>query len=485
MIADTFLRSLERLDGESQKLVKQAAFEFQLNPANPGFQFHKLEGAKDKRFSSARVNRDLRLIIHRDGASSLMLCYADHHDAAYAWAERRVLDVHPTTGAIQFVEVEERVQEVVRQVVREEEPPIFAKYAPDYLLALGVPPQWLDAVRTVGETAFLDLAVNLPSEVSERLLELAEGKPVPRPTTAPPEDPYEHPDSKRHFRVMESRDELSRALAAPWDQWLVFLHPDQRRYADNDYKGPARVYGGAGTGKTVVAVHRAVRVARAATGKVLLTTFSKTLANHLARQVALLAQGDQEVLARIDITHLHKVALGLRNKQRGGKPLAFAETEVLDRVLEQAALAHGEDPTFAREEFWAVVDAQGLQTFEAYREATRTGRGTPLGLKRRAALWRVFDAALKHMEAQGQVTWSGLMAQAIEALRADAPPYQHVVVDEAQDFGPAELRLIRALAPSASNTFSCAATKASASTKRASAGPRWAWTSEGAAFGSR
>jgi mRNA-degrading endonuclease RelE of RelBE toxin-antitoxin system len=450
MIADTFLRSLDKLDGESQRLVKQAAFDFQLNPANPGFQFHKLEGARDKRFSSARVNRDLRLIIHRDGASSLMLCYADHHDAAYAWAERRVLDVHPTTGAVQFVEVEERVKEVVRQLVREQEPALFDKYEADYLLALGVPPPWLDAVRAVGETAFLELTDKLPSEVMERLLELAEGKPVPRPVTVAAQDAYQHPDSQRHFRVLESRDELSRALDAPWEQWLVFLHPDQRRYANSDYKGSARVYGGAGTGKTVVAVHRAVRLAREGRGKVLLTTFSKTLASHLQRQVALLAAGDESVHSRLDIIHLHRTATTLWAKERR-KPFQAAERSTVDALLQRAASAHGEDPQFAREEFWAVVDEQGLSTFDDYREAPRKGRGTPLGLKRRHALWNVFGAVLERMDEQGQWTWNSLMAQTTALLETQGCPYRHVVVDEAQDFGPAELRLIRALAPRGDN----------------------------------
>jgi mRNA-degrading endonuclease RelE of RelBE toxin-antitoxin system len=460
IIADTFLRSLERLDGESQKLVKQAAFEFQVNPAHPGFQFHKLERAKDKRFSSARVNRDLRIIIHRDGASSLMLCYADHHDAAYGWAERRMLDVHPTTGAIQLVEVEERVQEVVRTVVREQEAPIFARYEPDYLLALGVPPQWLDALRTVGETAFLELAVHLPSEVGERLLELAEGKPVPRPVavtaTAKLADAFEHPDSQRHFRVMESRDELAHALDAPWDRWLVFLHPDQQRYANSHYKGPARVYGGAGTGKTVVAVHRAVQLARAGRGRVLLTTFSKTLSNHLRRQVELLAGVDPFVLERLDVIHLHQLATSLWS-EHAGRRFVRARKDTVEALLAQAARAHDEDVDFAREEFWAVIDAQGIVELEQYLDAARTGRGAALGVKRRRALWQVFSAVLERLQARRELTWNGVVSAATSLLDKHGSRYTHVVADEAQDFGAAELRLIRALAaPGVDDVFLCA-----------------------------
>ncbi len=110
-IADTFTDSLAKLTGEEQKVVKTTAFDLQLNPANPSMQFHKLDKPKDKRFWSVRVSGDLRLIVHKFD-TSLLLCYVDHHDKAYAWAERRKLEAHPKTGAAQFVEIRETVKEV-------------------------------------------------------------------------------------------------------------------------------------------------------------------------------------------------------------------------------------------------------------------------------------------------------------------------------------------------------------------------------------
>ena len=111
-IADTFTDSLARLTGEEQKAVKTTAFDLQMNPESPGMQFHRLDKAKDKNFWSVRVNDDLRIIVHKTD-KSLLLCYADHHDPAYRWAERRKLEIHPKTGAAQLVEVRERVQEII------------------------------------------------------------------------------------------------------------------------------------------------------------------------------------------------------------------------------------------------------------------------------------------------------------------------------------------------------------------------------------
>ena len=110
-IADTFTDSLARLTGDEQKSVKTTAFDLQLNPTNPGMSFHRLDNARDTNFWSVRVSADIRLIVHRS-SGSLLLCYVDHHDHAYRWAERRRLDVHPKTGAAQFVEIRERVEEV-------------------------------------------------------------------------------------------------------------------------------------------------------------------------------------------------------------------------------------------------------------------------------------------------------------------------------------------------------------------------------------
>jgi len=88
LIADTFTDSLATLTRDEQKSVKTTAFDLQMNPVNPGMSFHRLDKARDKNFRSVRVSSDIRLIVHKTEAS-LLLCYVDHHDKAYDWAERR------------------------------------------------------------------------------------------------------------------------------------------------------------------------------------------------------------------------------------------------------------------------------------------------------------------------------------------------------------------------------------------------------------
>jgi hypothetical protein len=185
-----------------------------------------------------RVSSDIRLIVHKT-AASLLLCYVDHHDKAYRWAECRKLETHPKTGAAQLVEIRERVEEIaVPRYIEVEQPPpmrptaakpiLFAQVPEDELLGYGVPLEWLPDVRAANEDTLLDLADHLPAEAAEALLELATGGKPQRVALAKVANPFDHPDAQRRFRTLANVEELERALAYPWEKWTIFLHPAQR-----------------------------------------------------------------------------------------------------------------------------------------------------------------------------------------------------------------------------------------------------------------
>lgn len=345
LIADTFTESLARLTGDEQKAVKTTAFDLQLNPANPGMQFHKLDKARDKNFWSVRVSSDIRMIVHKS-SGSLLLCYVDHHDKAYSWAERRKLQTHPMTGAAQLVEIRETVQEIVVPTYVEAEVveppktqlPLFDNHPDDELLAYGVPDEWLSDVRSATEDTLLAIIDHLPGEAAEALLELATGGKPHVPDVVAATDPFEHPDAQRRFRVMSNVEELTRALDFPWEKWTVFLHPEQRQLVERDYAGPARVSGSAGTGKTIVALHRAVHLARAnPDSRVLLTTFSDALARALLTRLNRLVSGEPRLAERIDVHSLTAVAQRLHKMHCG--PVAIAESDVVKECLAEASKA--------------------------------------------------------------------------------------------------------------------------------------------------
>ena len=335
-IADTFTDSLARLTGDEQKAVKTTAFDLQLNPANPGMSFHKLDKAKDKNFWSVRVSSDIRLIVHRSEAS-LLLCYVDHHDKAYDWAERRKLETHPKTGAAQLVEIRETVKEIVVPVYVQTEITVAPKPP------TATKPHFRRAVRR--RTARLRRACRVAHRREDGNRGHAAGS---WPTTCRPRrprrcwnwrpaasraclqpaaaaaTPFDHPDAQRRFRVMANVEELQRALDFPWEKWTVFLHPEQREWVERDYTGPARVSGSAGTGKTIVALHRAAHLARThPDARVLLTTFSDTLANALQTKLKRLLSNEPRLAERIDVHSLN--AIGLRLYKAHVGPATIAE----------------------------------------------------------------------------------------------------------------------------------------------------------------
>ena len=453
-IADTFTDSLARLTGDEQKAVKTTAFDLQLNPANPGMSFHKLDNARDSNFWSVRVSADIRLIVHRS-SGSLLLCYVDHHDRAYRWAERRKLDVHPKTGAAQFVEIRERVEEVrvpvyVEAPVSAAKPALFSSTPEQLLLGYGVPQEWIGDVQLATEDTLLDLVDHLPAEAAEALLELATGgEPKIAAPATPEASPFEHPDAQRRFRVVASVEELERALSSPWDKWTIFLHPEQRQLVERDYSGPARVSGSAGTGKTIVALHRAAFLARAhPDARVLLTTFSASLANALRAKLRRLIGNEPRLGERIDVLAMDAVALRLHETQIGPVRL-LARDDLAARLSRAAANVPGLrfGLPFLLNEWEQVVDARQLTSWDAYRDVRRLGRKTRLSDAQREQLWAVFDAVRAGLAADGLVSMDGVFTRlAQELAQRPHPPFEHVVVDEAQDVSIAQLRFIAAIA---------------------------------------
>jgi len=467
LIADTFTASFNRLSGVDQKAVKASVFDLQMDRTGNGLQLHRIDKSKDPNFWSARVNRDVRLIVHKTD-ESLLVAYVDHHDAAYVWAERRRIEAHPRTGAIQIVEIRERVDDVAapatfdfvfpesakRAEAKASPPSLFSSLDDDALLSIGVPADWLADVRAANEDGFFALAVHLPAEASEALLEFAATGKLAVPASAAA-DPFTHPDALRRIRPIADQEELEQALAFPWEQWGVFLHPSQRALVERSFSGPARVAGSAGTGKTIVAIHRAVRLAREnPVAKILLASFSQPLADAMAKKVLVLAPETGGIVARITTTSFWGIAEQMYQLEHGVRPRIASDAILRERLLAAAATTalKGFSGRFLLSEWTNVVDAWGLSSLEAYSTVERMGRKSRLGPNQRARLWPVFAAVREALAAERHTTWAHVFTGLADALAGRlVKPFDHVIIDEAQDLAPAELRFFAALAPAGPN----------------------------------
>jgi hypothetical protein len=328
-------------------------------------------------------------------------------------------------------------------------PLLFEKMKKAELMSFGVPEEWVDDVRRADEDTLFDVIKHLPAEAQEFLLKLAVGEnpqpPEPVPASA---DPFTHPDSQRRFRVLENIDELRLALDFPWERWAVFLHPAQRQLVERKYSGPARVSGSAGTGKTIVAIHRAVHLARSnGKARILLTTYSKTLAHNLRLKLGCLVAGAPEVASRIEVKPITAVGHDLYTKAFGQPNMAT--DSVVSSLLSTAAREEGASfsPLFLKSEWEDVVDAWQVKSWEEYSGVQRLGRKTRVGPKQRESMWRIFERVRKGLAERKMVTWAGLFDRLGDnLLEAKQKPFDHIVVDEAQDLSVAEARFLARLA---------------------------------------
>ena len=460
LIADTFTASFNRLSGLDQKAVKASVFDLQMDPTGNGLQLHRIDKSKDPNFWSARVNRDVRLVVHKTG-DSLLVAYVGHHDDAYVWAERRRIEAHPRTGAVQIVEVRERVEEVVSPtgfdfvfppLAPAETPPLFAALDDEALLSIGVPTDWLADVRAADEEGFFALAAHLPAEASEALLEYAATGRLAAPAPlALSTDPFAHPDALRRIRPIADQEELEQALAFPWEKWGVFLHPSQRDLVGRSFAGPARVAGSAGTGKTIVAIHRAVRLAREKPeARLLLASFSRPLADAMAKKLLVLAPETGGIVPRIKTASFRDVAEQMFQLQHGVRPRIASDAVLRERLRGAANEAglKGFSDRFLLSEWTNVIDAWGITSFETYATVQRMGRKSRLGPNQRERLWPVFEVVRRSLAAERYTTWAEVFTSlAISLGGRPNKPFDHIILDEAQDLAPAELRFFAALAP--------------------------------------
>jgi hypothetical protein len=460
LIAETFTAAFNRLSGQDQKAVKASVFDLQIDPTGNGLQLHRIDRSKDPNFWSARVNRDVRLVVHKTG-ESMLVAYVGHHDDAYAWAERRRIEAHPRTGAVQIVEVRERVEEVAPPETFDfaapevpaslaTQPQLFASLHDDALLSVGVPADWLADIRAATEEAFFALADHLPAEASEALLEYAATGILPAPVSATA-DPFAHPDALRRIRPVADQEELEQALAFPWEKWGVFLHPSQRDLVNRSFAGPARVAGSAGTGKTIVAIHRAVRLAREnPNARILLASFSQPLADAMAKKLRVLAPETGGIVPRITTASFRGIAEQMFQLEYGVRPRIASDAILRERLgaAANSVRLKGFSDRFLLSEWSNVIDAWGITSADAYATVQRMGRKSRLGPNQRERLWPVFDATREALAAERYTTWAEVFTGLAEALAGRAhKPFDHLILDEAQDLAPAELRFFAALAP--------------------------------------
>lgn len=465
-LSQDFLEAYSEIQKGQQKQVREFIERFRANPAAPGINFETIQSAKDKSLFSVRINQAYRAIVYHPSKDVYVLTWVDHHDDAYRWAEKKQLVVHPETGALQIIPTE--IPEIVPEKVAAQQKArcLFDGLKDKHLLGLGVPEALLPLVRSIASEEQLYRAESeLPQEAYEALFYLAAGSTVEQilrdrelPEQRPPVNTGDiataliNEDSQRRFYVVPDDKELADVLNAPLAFWRVFLHPKQRNIAAMNANGPMRVLGGAGTGKTVVAMHRAKHlVSNVFTGKtdrILFTTFTRNLATDIFENLRTLCGVDE--LSRIDVINLDQWVSNFLRTQNYSSEVVFGAdgNQAWQSALNQKDSSLGLSDEFYRSEWEQVVQLQDIRGADAYIRAPRLGRGTRISRDKRIKIWPVFQEYRALLNEQGKKEFIDLLrdARCLIEVKKMPPKYKAVIVDEAQDMSNEAFRLIRLLA---------------------------------------
>ena len=460
-----FLSAFARLPSQQQRGVRALIARFNNDSAASGLNYERINGAKDPNMRSLRIDRGYRAIVLKPARGDVhVLLWADKHDDAYDWATRRRCDVNPESGAVQvYLPQDDGPAEPLPATA--EPKGAFASLKDRELMRLGVPQAMLPEVRGIADADGLEsIEERLPAEAHDALFLYLAGdsyEDLVREREAPPtvdvEDftaALQRPESQMRFAVAADEMELEAMLNAPLARWRVFLHPSQRRLVERDWNGPLRVLGGAGTGKTVAAMHRARYLARTLPdGRILFTTFTRNLAADIKHNLGAICTPEE--MQRIEVTNLDRWVTHYLRGQRYQFQLQFGRLrEAWQIALDVRPPAPNLPDAFYDDEWEQVVQASAVADRQAYLSISRAGRGTRLNRADRARVWPVFEEYRAQLAERGVKEVDDAYRDATALLTGEASDpagYAAVIVDEAQDMGAPAFRLLRAIAPPGRN----------------------------------
>ena len=467
-ISSDFFTALSKLPKTQMSKTIKLVEKFKSNPRALGLNYEKLHATKN--MYSLRVNGSYRCIVMSPEKNDVyILLWVDNHDDAYDWAKKHKCSVNTETCSLEIIQTQHSVADITISP-KVEHPSFFSRFKDKELLKLGVNDELLEYIKAIDNEVELDvMRTYITEEVYEALFYLLAGESYDSVynylyadnTTVLDDDfiaALENDSSKRTFYVIEKDDtELMNMLNAPLEKWRVFLHPTQRKLVEKEYNGPVRVLGGAGTGKTVVAMHRAKYLASQISlfenKKILFTTYTKNLAIDIYENLKKIC--DEETLSKIEVKNLDQWVYEFLTKHGYKNEIVYSNKT--DELWENALTSKPQnlevEDSFFKEEWERVVQSNSVNTLNDYIKVSRAGRGTRLSRAQRKLIWEVFEEYKLLLSTKNYKEPSDAMRDVRVLLKqsGDDGLYSHIVVDEAQDFNAEAFRLIRDMVPESKN----------------------------------
>jgi mRNA-degrading endonuclease RelE of RelBE toxin-antitoxin system len=456
---DKFLESLIKLPQGTQKKVLDFQKKFKKDSKSSGIHLEPISTFKDPSLRSARIDQTYRAILKSfNNGNIYYLMWVDHHDKAYQWASNKVFDWNENTQTVQvFTDPDTTPPPNFRSTNTSEVEGKFSDYSDKELIKLGVPQVLMPAIRNVkNDEDFLELEGYLPEGIYENLFDLLTGGDIEKLISEVEEGKVkdealeaqmESINNQRNFIELTDDQLLNEVLTGSLEKWKIFLHPEQRKLVNKDYSGSVKVTGGAGTGKTVAAIHRLKFLVEKNPGKeILFTTYTKALTENLIKA----AESLKVDLSNVKIANVDAIAFELAQKfkiiPQDSKILEFNSKEsaedLWNMLIDDNLISY--DVNFLEAEFSDVILNNNVANLREYLRTSRTGRGKPILRRQRKELWDVFEKYNNLRRGKNYLYKAELFNRVSNYFNEnEIRPYEFCIVDELQDFSSVELRLIR------------------------------------------
>ncbi len=496
-MSDSFFDAFAKLPAQIRRKVQSFMAKFRQQATSRGINYEKLADAAVPNFRSARIDDNYRAIVfHPDKNNVYLLLWVDTHDEAYRWARTHTCSLNNSIGTIQLYETLDTVSgenassgnvqavtpdvtpavapaseqnaEVVPAVPVPENVPekLFVHFSRDDLASVGVPQDRLDMVMSLQDRNALDRLRNkLPVDAYESLVWLADGESLaevkrayaPADATDDFETALKSERTQRSFLVVETDEEMQKIVDASLEKWRIFLHPAQRKLVKRQAVTPMIVRGAAGTGKTVVAIHRAAELVSRSDWdtdrKLLFTTYTRNLAVDIEQQLRSLCPLRQ--FRHIEVCNLDRWVNTFLRTQKVKLDIVYPNSQQYEKCWEDAMSVASPDfsESFYGEEWKRIVLPQGITSEAQYLKASRKGRGKALGRNSKKKIWPVFEEMRAMLARHGCMTSedaffmaTAMIREAMDRENSKLVNYGAVVVDETQDLSSAALSLLAAIA---------------------------------------
>ena len=463
LVYDKFWDSFLRLNKTTQKDVIKFKKKFRDNPKSSGIHLEPISTFKDKSLRTARISNQYRAIIKvPDSGTTYYLLWVDNHDEAMDWAKNKMFPWDENTQSIQVYTIPEKLIKEEKPEPKKEVPVSFiSKFGDSKLEAIGVPSVLLPSVKTLKTLEELETMENyLPQLAFENLFYLFDGANIDQLIQEVKDGKVDSTDldekagsinNQRNFIELTDDELFNEVLQGNLEKWKYYLHPSQRVLVNRDFNGPMKITGGAGTGKTVAALHRLkylIENSEKGAKPVLFTTFTRALTDNLKSLVG----GLKISSSNIRIQNIDGLAFDLAREYKliGEKVKVFGlsavknPTDIWDEILEEELAEF--DKEFLESEYSEVVLYHDIKSKNEYLKVPRLGRGTAISRRKRAEIWSLFeiyDQKKKDINCIHKEEIYNLLSKYLNEEKTY--PFSYVIVDELQDFSNVELRLIRSL----------------------------------------